>query len=155
MTLKDLSTLHKKDLKTEATKKRKKSILKWRFFGSALTVALSLCVFQLSWSTIYSITKIGFYKNKIRVSQKKLEEAHQTNIKLKDEKNNFSQETLEEMAKNDLKLAPKNSILLILYNDEEEQKEPKTLWERILKFTNDSFNFDSENLTWKKTLVIV
>ena len=69
MAMKDLSTLHKKDLKTEATKKRKKSILKWRLFGSVLTVALTLCVIQLSWSTVYSITKIGFYINKINVSR--------------------------------------------------------------------------------------
>ena len=155
MAMKDLSTLHKKDLKTEATKKRKKSILKWRLFGSVLTVALTLCVIQLSWSTVYSITKIGFYINKINVSRDKYKEAHETNIKLKDEKNNFSQDTLVEMAKNDLKFADKNSILLILYNENEEQKEPKTLWERILKFTNKPFDFDSENLTWKKTLVIV
>ena len=147
MEMKDLSTLHKKDLITEATKKRKKSVLKLRFFVSILTVALSLCVFQLSWSTIYSVTKIGFYKNKIKVAQEKLKEAHETNIRLKDEKNNFSQEKLIEMAKNDLKMAEPDSVLLILYDDDEAQKEPKNLWERILMFANKTFNFDSENLT--------
>ena len=151
--MKDLSTLHKKDLKKETSKKRRKSILKWQLFGSFLTVAMLICALQLLWGATINISKIISYKTrKIPKSIELRDIAIKNNMLLREEKNNFSSEKVEEIARNDLKMARPDEIFIQFIGDEETKKEPKNLWERILMFADKSFDLELENYDLKKNL---
>lgn len=108
---------------------RKKSKLKSQkhrqsvnVYYSFLTIILLICLAQIGFSAILNITKTISYHNKIVKIQKIRDDAEAKNKKLKREVNEFSQTaSLEAIARNNLKMAGENEVLVII-NDNNEQK---------------------------------
>ncbi len=91
-------------------------------YYSFLTIILLICLVQIGFSAILNITKTVSYHNKIVKIQKIRDDAEAKNKKLKREINEFSQTaSLEAIARNNLKMAGENEVLVII-NDNEEQK---------------------------------
>ena len=91
-------------------------------YYSFLTIILLICLAQIGFSAILNITKTISYHNKIVKIQKIRDDAEAKNKKLKREINGFSQTaSLEDIARNNLKMAGENEVLVII-NDNDNQK---------------------------------
>ena len=91
-------------------------------YYSFLTIILLICLAQIGFSAILNITKTISYHNKIVKIQKIRDDAEAKNKKLKREINGFSQTaSLEAIARNNLKMAGENEVLVII-NDNDNQK---------------------------------
>ena len=91
-------------------------------YYSFLTIILLICLAQIGFSAILNITKTISYHNKIVKIQKIRDDAEAKNKKLKREINSFSQTaSLEAIARNNLKMAGENEVLVII-NDNDEEK---------------------------------
>ena len=87
-----------------------------------MTIILLICLAQIGFSAILNITKTISYHNKIVKIQKIRDDAEAKNKKLKREINGFSQTaSLEAIARNNLKMAGENEVLVII-NDNDNQK---------------------------------
>ena len=91
--------------------KRKEFKLRYSF----LTIVLLLCLLHVGVSSFYNISKAINYQGKIRkMNQLKLT-ATQDNIRLKEELDNFSSlKSLEAIARNNLKMAGDDEVLVII-----------------------------------------
>ena len=77
-----------------------------------------LCLAQISFSAILNISKIISYKQKIATISKTEEEAELRNAELKKDIKNFSSvATLESIARNNLKMAGEDEVLIIINNN--------------------------------------
>lgn len=82
---------------------------------SLLTFVLIVCIIELFVSAINNINKNISFASKIRGLEQKRNEELDKNKQLKSEIENFNSETtLESIARNNLKMAGKNEILLII-----------------------------------------
>ena len=100
-----------------------------RFYYSSFTIILVICLIQLGYSALYNVLKVIAYKSKIMTLERTLKEAE---IHKKDlsEKNNLysTSRSYEDIARNDLKMAGPNEILVrINYNDEETDGDKKNV----------------------------
>ncbi len=99
---------------------------KKRIHYSLLTFVLIICIIELAVSAINNINKNINFASKIRGLEEKRNEELDKNKQLKSEIENFNSETtLESIARNNLKMAGENEILLIINkpkveNDSEE-----------------------------------
>ena len=111
---------------------RKKSKLKSQkhrqninVYYSFLTIILLICLVQIGFSAILNISKTIAYHNKIEKIEKLRDDAVAKNKKLKHEINEFSQTaSLEAIARNNLKMAGENEVLIII-NDNKSQDTKK------------------------------
>lgn len=88
---------------------------KKRVHYSLLTFVLIICIIELAVSAINNINKNISFASKIRGLEQKRNEELDKNKQLKSEIENFNSETtLESIARNNLKMAGKNEILLII-----------------------------------------
>lgn len=139
MQLENVKTLSKDNLKQKVRKNQKKKNTKIRFYHSFLTIVLILCVFQISYSALLNISKIVVYRTKIVKSKQLLTEAKTRNATLKKEVENFnSMEKVESIARNNLKMAAKNEVLVIISEPQDTPSEPKTFKDKVVYyFTNN------------------
>ncbi len=110
----------KKSAKKLAEKSRKKSKRhkqKIRFYYSFLTIVLLFCLIQVGFGVILNISKTIAYKSKINTMEKVRDEAEQLNKDLKSDIKLFSKtSSLEEIARNNLKMAGDKEVLVIINN---------------------------------------
>ncbi len=100
---------------------RRKKEFKMRY--SFLTLVLLACLVHVGISAFYNISKTINYQGKIRKMSQLKNQAAQDNIKLKEELDNFnSLKSLEAIARNNLKMAGEDEVLVII----NKKMEPKT-----------------------------
>ena len=150
MQMENVKTLSKDNLKQKVRKNQKKKTTRVRFYHSFLTIVLILCVFQISYSALLNISKIVIYHGKIVKSRELLAAAQKRNKTLKKEVENFnSMEKVESIARNNLKMAAKNEVLVIINEPEQVKRKPKTLKEKIVYYFEQNvaskFNMNENN----------
>lgn len=150
MQMENVKTLSKDNLKQKVRKNQKKKTTRVRFYHSFLTIVLILCVFQISYSALLNISKIVIYHGKIVKSRELLATAQKRNKTLKKEVENFnSMEKVESIARNNLKMAAKNEVLVIINEPEQVKRKPKTLKEKIVFYFEQNvaskFNMNENN----------
>lgn len=110
------------------TRKNEKRQHHTQFYYSFLTILLVICLAQISFSAILNISKIISYRQKIATIAKTEEEAENRNIELKKDIKNFSSvATLESIARNNLKMASKDEVLIIVNSKKEAPQKKKRL----------------------------
>ena len=112
-----------------------------------------LCVFQISYSALLNLAKIVVYQAKITKAQNLYEEAQARNKHLKSEIKNFSSMyKVESIARNNLKMAAKDEILIIINQPQEEPKKAgyfkENAFTRFLSGFSSKFNkeIDAEKI---------
>ncbi len=150
MQMENVKTLSKDNLKQKVRNNQKKKTTRVRFYHSFLTIVLMLCVFQISYSALLNISKIVIYHGKIVKSRELLSAAQKRNKTLKKEVENFnSMEKVESIARNNLKMAAKNEVLVIINEPEQIKRKPKTLKEKIVFYFEQNvaskFNMNENN----------
>ena len=94
------------------------------FYYSFLTIILLLCLIQISISAVLNISKIVSYKAKIIQITKTRDTALSLNEQLKDNIKNFSKvDSLEAIARNNLKMSSEDEVLVIINTPKEEKPE--------------------------------
>lgn len=110
--------------KTKTKNKQRKN--KIRVYYSLLTIVLLICLAQIGFSAILNISKTISYQTKIKTMQKTKYQAAKRNQNLKQEIKNFSSaSSLESIARNNLKMAGEDEVLVII-NTAEEANSDKT-----------------------------
>ena len=104
--------------KTKTKNKQRKT--KIRVYYSLLTIVLLICLAQIGFSAILNISKTISYQTKINTMKKTKYMAEKRNEKLKQEIKNFSSaSSLEAIARNNLKMAGQDEVLVIINTAEE------------------------------------
>lgn len=113
------------------------------FYYSFLTVVLLFCLIQIGYGAILNISKIISYKSKTTTLENVLKHAKMHNEDLKYEKKMItSDNSLEGIARNNLKMAKEDEILIIINKKVEKPKKKKKLF---------NFKFPKFNKHNKKT----
>ena len=135
MQLENASTIEKIDLRQKAKNKQKKKNKNVRIYRSFLTFVLVLCIIQMGRSTLLNVSKIVMYQGKIKKSeelQKEAKERHE--ILEKSIKTHNSLEQIESIARNNLKMAAQDEVLIIINKQQEEEMPRKTLKEKFAEY---------------------
>jgi len=112
-----------KSLKEKTNPKNKKSK---NVYYSFLTIVLLIFLCQVVFSAILNITKNISYQTKIATIKKSKAEAENQNNKLKRELKYFStSESLESIARNNLKMAGNDEVLIIINEIKKQNTENK------------------------------
>ena len=141
------------NLKTRVQKQQKKKIRKIRVYHSFLTIVLILCVCHIGYSALLNLAKIVVYQTKIIKAQELHAKAEVRNKHLKSEINNFnSMHKVESIARNNLKMAAKDEVLIIINQPAPEINEIKKMPENAFTKFLESFaaKFNKE-ITPEKT----
>ena len=97
-----------------------------RFYYSFLTIILLVCLVHLSFSALLNVTKVVSYHRKISTLESKQIAAEAKNAELKKDIKNFSTTaSLESIARNNLKMAGKDEVLVIVNKQQEPQNNEK------------------------------
>ncbi len=119
----------KKHLDSLAAKSRKKIRRHKRKIGvyySFLTFVLLFCLVQVGFGAILNISKIIAYKAKINTMEKVRDDAETRNKELKNDIKQFSRtSSLEEIARNNLKMAGEDEVLVLINNTNQDSKKKK------------------------------
>ncbi len=112
------------NLKTRVQKQQKKKIRKIRFYHSFLTLILLVFVVQIGASALLNLAKIVIYQAKIITAKELKAKAEARNYNLKNEIENFSSMyKVESIARNNLKMAAKDEVLIIINQDKKEAQQ--------------------------------
>ncbi len=104
--------------KNAEQKEKKKRRFSW------LTFVLIICIIELAVSAFNNINKNINFVSKVKGLESKRNEELDRNKQLKSELENFNSEaTLESIARNNLKMAGKNEILIIMNEPPKEEEE--------------------------------
>ncbi|RAI15742.1 MAG: hypothetical protein DKM22_02445 [Candidatus Melainabacteria bacterium] len=104
--------------KTLVDKQRRKKQVS--AYYSFLTIVLLFCLIQMSFSAILNVSKVVAYQRKIKIMKDSKKQVLNRNEQLKAEIHNFStSSSWESIARNNLKMAGDNEILVII-NDTED-----------------------------------
>ena len=146
-TLENASTIEKESLKEKAKKQQKKKSKNIRIYRSFLTIVLLLCILQMAKSTIINISKVIIYQEKIHKSLELKEKAKEENQSLEDNvKVNNSMDQIESIARNNLKMAAKDEVLIIINQSDEDAIASKDMqsngFVRFLETFASKFNRD-------------
>lgn len=110
-------------VRKKVKEKNNKNKAKSNVYYSLLTIVLLIFLSQIGFSAILNISKTISYQTKIVQIKKIRDDAEAKNKKLKKEIREFSKtESLEAIARNNLKLAGEDEVL-ILINDNESQEQ--------------------------------
>ena len=102
----------------EKNNKRKNKI---RFYYSFLTIVLLVCLAQIGISAFNNITKSISYHGKINKMKELNKQAYAENQRLKEELEDFSSmKSLEAIARNNLKMAGEDEVLVIINNPQQQ-----------------------------------
>lgn len=133
MALENQDTINNDDLRKKAQSKQKKKSRKVKCYLSFMSLVLLACVIQVAYSALLNISKIVIYKGKIAKSLELKNEAEAKNKRLKNELENFnSMQKVESIARNNLKMAGENEVLVIINTPKTEDK-PKTKKEKFIE----------------------
>lgn len=114
-------------LVSKSKKKSKNHKRKIGFYYSFLTLVLLFCLAQVAFGVILNISKIISYKAKINTMEKVRDTAELRNKELKSDIKQFSRtSSLEEIARNNLKMAGEKEVLVIINNNNQEIQEKKS-----------------------------
>lgn len=128
------------DINNQNAEKRRHS-RKTGFYYSFLTIVLVFCLMQIGYGAILNVSKIISYKGKMVTLENLLKKAQERNQDLKSEKKVVtSDNSLEEIARNNLKMAGQDEVLIIINKKVEEPKKKKFVW----KFKGISFKKDAK-----------
>ena len=134
MALENQDTITGDNLRNKTRTIQKKKMRKNKVYLSFMTIILLLCVVQVAYSALFNISKIVGYRGKIIKAQELKEAPLQKNKRLKNELYNFnSTNRVESIARNNLKMAGENEVLVIINTPDAEDK-PKTKKEQFLDF---------------------
>ncbi len=123
-------------VRKKVKEKNNKNKAKSNVYYSLLTIVLLIFLSQIGFSAILNISKTISYQTKIVQIKKIRDDAEAKNKKLKKEIREFSKtESLEAIARNNLKLAGEDEVL-ILINDNE-SKEQQSQKKKKGMFGND------------------
>jgi len=104
--------------KTKTKNKQRKNQI--RVYYSLLTIVLLICLAQIGFSAILNLSKTISYQTKINTMKKTKYQAETRNKKLKQEIKNFSSaSSLEAIARNNLKMAGEDEVLVIINTAQE------------------------------------
>ena len=121
----------------DKSKRHKRKIV---FYYSFLTFVLLFCLVQVGISVLLNTSKTIAYHGKIKTMTKVRDEAEMRNKDLKNDIKLFSKSTsLEEIARNNLKMAGDDEVLVII-NTPPQTQEKKRNW----------FNFNKQKKTNNK-----
>ena len=116
--------MEKPDLSQKTKTKNKKRKNEIRFYYSFLTIVLLICLAQIGISAFKNITKSISYHGKIKKMKELNEQAYAENQRLKEELEDFnSMKSLEAIARNNLKMAGENEVLVIINKPKQEPPE--------------------------------
>lgn len=126
--------------KTKIKNKQRKT--KIRVYYSLLTIVLLVCLAQIGFSAILNISKTISYQTKINTMKKTKDQAEGRNKKLKQEIKNFSTaSSLESIARNNLKMAGQDEVLVIINTAQEANSDktgkPKKKTKRFARIKNE------------------
>jgi len=117
--------------KTKTKNKQRKT--KIRVYYSLLTIVLLICLAQIGFSAILNISKTISYQTKITTMKRTKYQAEKRNEKLKQEIKNFSSaSSLESIARNNLKMAGHDEVLVIINTAEEANSDKKEKKHKII-----------------------
>lgn len=112
-----LDTVRKK-AKEKSEQHKKKS----NFYYSFLTIVLLICLVQIGFSALLNISKTISYQRKVVQIKQLRDEAEKKNKKLKQEIKDFSSvKSLEAIARNNLKMAGEDEVLILINDNKEEE----------------------------------
>ena len=112
---------------TKAKRKRSKGKHHTPFYYSFLTIVLLICLVQMSFSALLNVTKVVAYHRKISTLESKQIAAEERNSELKKDIKNFSTTaTMESIARNNLKMAGKDEVLVIVNKQQVAESGEKT-----------------------------
>lgn len=104
--------------KTKTKNRQRKTQI--RVYYSLLTIVLLICLAQICFSAILNISKTISYQTKINTMKKTKYQAQKRNETLKQDIKNFSStSSLEAIARNNLKMAGKDEVLVIINTAQE------------------------------------
>lgn len=113
----DLPQVQSDSIVSKSKKKSKQHKRKIGVYYSFLTFVLLLCLVQVGFGAILNVSKIIAYKAKINTMEKVRDEAELRNKELKSDIKQFSRtSSLEEIARNNLKMAGEDEVLVIINN---------------------------------------
>lgn len=116
-------------VRKKAKAKSNKHKTKSNVYYSFLTIVLLICLVQIGFSAILNISKNISYRAKVVQIKKIRDEAELKNKKLKREIKEFSSmDSLEAIARNNLKMAGEDEVLILINDKEiplEQQKKQK------------------------------
>ncbi len=96
------------------------------FYYSFLTIVLLICLVQIIASAILNISKTIAYTGKINTMKKIRDDAETRNHQLRKEINEFSSiDSLESIARNNLKMAGDDEVLIIINKEKEKELQSK------------------------------
>lgn len=128
------------EVNNNLTERKNHHSRKTGFYYSFLTIVLIFCLIQIGYGAILNVSKIISYKGKMVTLQNLLKKAQMRNQDLKSEKKMItSDNSLEGIARNNLKMAGEDEVLIIINKKVEEPKKKKSL----LKFKGIKFKKDS------------
>ncbi len=108
---------------TNDAKKNRREVRKTGFYYSFLTIVLIICLIQMGFSGIKNISKLISYKAKTIMLEKTLNNAKDYNNELKEDIKLYSTtQNLEGIARNKLKMAGEDEVLIIINNTEPNQE---------------------------------
>ena len=114
-----------------ASKSRKNSKRHKRKIGvyySLLTVVLLFCLVQVGFGAILNVSKIIAYKAKINTMERVRDEAENRNRELKSDIKQFSRtSSLEEIARNNLKMAGEDEVIVLINNPNVQNQKDKKI----------------------------
>lgn len=101
----------------------RKSKNKTGFYYSFLTLVLLFCLIQIGFGAILNISKTISYRAKISTLTKIRDEAENQNQELKQDIKLFSSmSSLEGIARNNLKMAGEDEVLILINNNQQQNK---------------------------------
>ncbi len=121
--------------------KQRRQERKIGFYYSFLTIVLIFCLIQIGYGAMLNVFKIISYQGKSITLENLLKEAQQKNEDLKAEKKIVtSDNSLEGIARNNLKMAGQDEVLIIINKKVETPKKKKSVTKKI-----KWFNFKKDN----------
>jgi cell division protein FtsB len=118
-----------KELNRLKKKRERKHGRKTGFYYSFFTIVLIFCLIQIGYGAILNVSKIIAYQGKMVTLQNLLKQAQLRNEDLKSEKKVVtSDNSLEGIARNNLKMAKEDEVLIIINKKVEEPKKAKAKW---------------------------
>ena len=110
-------------VRRKALKYEKPTKIRKRYY-SFLTIALLVCILILAYSTFLNITKIISYEGKIKNLKKIQIETAEKNANLKRQLEDLDARSYEAIARNNLKMAKEDEVLVIVHENDEETSVP-------------------------------
>lgn len=135
--------------RSERRKKRKKLNCGTKFYCPFFTIILIICLFEIGYGAVLNVSKIFAYQWKQATLEDLLKKAQLRNKDLKAQKKVVtSDNSLEGIARNNLKMAGQHEVLIIINKKVEDTKSKKKNWnlKNLFKKKNSQNESMTENI---------